>query len=162
MLLLRRLEEQSRGFGPWIYISNDQPYIIVTHTSNAPLNSLGALAKSLLILLASWITATKSPTLNPKLIVIWVTGFFYRKNKIKLGRKKPVGRRSEMAESDSAELRWAAAWLNRPKISRQKTPSTAARPLCPCCWAKSNIENGDDGWWGIFELWNEVCRKTSC
>ena len=39
-----------------------------TYTSNAPLNSLGAPAKSFLILFANWITAKKSPAPNPKFI----------------------------------------------------------------------------------------------
>jgi hypothetical protein len=53
-------------------MSNEPTYIMAAYTSNAPLNSLGAPAKSFLILLAKSITAKKSPTPNPKLIAAFV------------------------------------------------------------------------------------------
>jgi hypothetical protein len=49
---------------------------MATYTSNVPLNSLGAPAKSFLILLANWITVTKSPILIPKLIAASLLGYF--------------------------------------------------------------------------------------
>jgi len=56
------------------FISNDSLCIMATYISTARLNSLGAPAKSFLILLANWITAKKSPTPIPKLIAAFVQG----------------------------------------------------------------------------------------